>query len=98
MSEQTAEMHVTAAWTDALQAAWSTARAARSAVLHGRHLRRYDDRGLDVYSTEVGRVQCCESLIPDLALAGFDPVLLRREAEREADREFRTEILGEAAA
>ena len=97
MSDRTAELHVTAAWIEALQACWSVARAQRTATLNRRPLKRYDDRGLDVYSTEVGRVQCCESLIPDLALAGFDPILLRREAEKDADREFRAQILEQAA-
>jgi hypothetical protein len=79
---------VSHAWTEALRAAYSTARGIRLAELHGRRPKLRDDRGVDVYSHECGRVAALEGLAPALALCGFDPVAMRRAAESDAYDEF----------
>jgi hypothetical protein len=80
-------------WVEALTAAWSVARGARSAELHGQYVKSRDARGLHPYSVEVGRVLALQELEPALSAAGFDPVLMRREAESDAYDGFVRELM-----
>lgn len=86
-----------ALWEQALQIAYSTAKAARGAELRGdRRVKSFDGRGVHVYSQEWGRIFACEDLMPALGSFRYeddvDPVTLRRHAERDAEAEF--EALG----
>ena len=81
------------AWVEALAAAWSVQRAERTHLLRGRYVKSRDARGLHPYSVEVGRVLALQELEPALSEAGFDPVLMRREAEEHAYECFVAELM-----
>lgn len=87
-------------WLRALQSAYRLARAERLAELNGSRYKRYDERGVHVYSAEWGRVYTCEVLMPELAefravtSAFCGPVLLRESAKWEAEQEYASEVLG----
>lgn len=91
-------------WLRALQGAYRLARAERLAELHGTRYRKYDERGVHVYSAEWGRIYGCEVLLPELAdfraiTSEFvGPIGLRQAACDEAEREFALIILRERAA
>jgi hypothetical protein len=61
------------------------------AELQMRRGKLLDNRGLHPYSVEVGRIFALEDLEPSLANLGFNPVVLRLEAQREASRIFEIE-------
>lgn len=82
---------VVAAWIEALRAAYSTARGHRLATLRGRYPKARDERGLDVFSHECGRVAALEGLLPMLAGFGADPVSIRRAADADAYDAWRAE-------
>lgn len=87
------EGSVFALWEQALQIAYSTAKAARLAELRGdRRVKSFDGRGVHVYSQEWGRIFACEDLMPSLGHFRYeddvDPLTLRRHAERDAEAEF----------
>ena len=82
----------TARWIDALQHAWKIAHTEHTALLKGRYVKRYDDRGIDVFSEECGRIAELEHHAPELTFAGFDPVLFKRAAREVALADFRDEL------
>lgn len=88
---------LTQGWVDALQRAYSLARAGRLNELRGKYVRRFDDMGLHPESEAWGQVHLAENLDPALAAVGCAPEGLREAARADADREFRTEILEGAA-
>lgn len=75
-------------WTEAVQAAYRLAHASRTADLYFRPVKRFDSRGVHPFSEECGRIAELQQLMPELRNAGFDPVLLRREAEKDATEQF----------
>jgi hypothetical protein len=85
------------AWAEALRAAYAVAKGERAAVLRGRYLKSRDDRGMHPFSHECGRIAALEGLEPALALAGFNPVELRRAAEADAYDEFVNDLMEAAA-
>lgn len=91
---------LTEGWLRAMQLAWQLAYATRLDELRGERRKTFDSRGVHPFSMNVGMVYAYEELCPALALAGFDPITLRRDAEFEAhvahERELvaaRTEML-----
>lgn len=84
-------------WLDALTAYLSEREAEHTKRLHGKPVRTRDDRGLDVRSVEAGRVYALEALMPELALAGFDPRVFDSDARQSAVEEFRESLTDEMA-
>jgi hypothetical protein len=83
------------AWTEDVWQCWLLAKGERLGELRGKYVRKFDERGLHPFSMVVSQVWSWERLMPELSYAQFDPVLLRREAQREADKEFRNQVLEE---
>lgn len=88
------------AWVEALEEAWMLAKGERGNELRGRYVKRFDDRGLHPLSECWGRIHGLEAACPWLAdirslgESACEPVFLRREAAREAEREFAEAIAG----
>jgi hypothetical protein len=84
-------------WLTALEQAYKLAKAERLTELRGdRRPARFDERGLHVYSLLCGQCQAYEAVDDALQAVAIDPLLLSREARRDADREFRLELVEDA--
>jgi hypothetical protein len=83
-------------WEEAQQHAFLIARGERLALLRGRRVRSFDDRGLHPFSMEVARILLLQELQPELHEHGFDHHNLRRNAEEEAMRMFAEEYLAQS--
>lgn len=84
-------------WLGALTAYLSEREAEHTKRLHGKPVRTRDDRGLDVRSVEAGRVYALEALLPELALAGFDPRVFDSDARESAAAAVRESLTDEMA-
>lgn len=86
-------------WEHLLREAYLFARGERLAQLHGRHLPRYDSRGLHTYSVIWGEILGCELLVPELATVAqlgdypCTPTTMLKAARAEATRIFIKEFV-----
>ena len=83
---------IIAHWRDCIRRAYLVARGTRLSDLRGERPKRFDARGLHPYSEECGRVLALQALVPGLQQLGFDPLLMRLEAEEDARAEFIAEV------
>lgn len=95
-------------WQASVQRAYKVAKSRHTARLHGRHASIFDRDGEDPFSAAMGRAQMAENLMPDLFnlwVVDNDPrrsdapdkwskaKLVDEAARRDAEAEFRNEIL-----
>ena len=85
------------AWQELVRNAYWQFKAARLNELMGKRSKFLDGRGLHPLSLVVGEIHGLQLVMPELRELQFDPVLMRKQAERDAEEEFRQSILkGEA--
>jgi hypothetical protein len=75
---------------EAVRHAHTLAKAERTREIRGRSsVRRFNDQGLHPYSVEWGRIWALQELLPEmLAGSAVDPVSMRSEAGRAAERDW----------
>jgi hypothetical protein len=79
------------AWCGEVRFAWVLARSERLGELRGRRSKLMDERGLHPLSLLVGKIESLQEMLPSLRELDFDPLLLKREAQRDAEYAFRVE-------
>lgn len=105
MTSTDGELFILEAWQQAVQMAWSLAKAERIAELNGSRSKTFDTRGLHPYSVEWGRILAFEVLMPELAHARYegqsqqiDMVTMRKLAHQEGYDEWVREQVERALA
>lgn len=88
---------LTQAWVEALQRAYTLARAERLNEMRGKYVRRFDAMGIHPESEAWGHIHLAENLDETLAAVGCAPEALRQAAREDAEAEFRAEIVQAAA-
>lgn len=85
-------------WTEALTYAYGFAKGERANEIQGRHVKRWDARGLHPESVAWGAIHTCESLVKECAEEGVatTPHALREAARQDAWAEH-LEAIGVAA-
>jgi DNA-binding winged helix-turn-helix (wHTH) protein len=82
------EQAIFEAWQDALWEMFCLVKAGRLGELKGNRISSFDGLGLHPVSVAWGRVAACQTLMPELAYAGANVRVMRREAYLAAEQEF----------
>jgi hypothetical protein len=86
------EAQVIEEWCSALSNFYSLVRGERLGELRDRRSRLLDNRGLHPASLEIGRIQACEALLPELDVLEFNHHELKQAAQQDAVEEYELEV------
>lgn len=93
MSPEEVAEWVTEKWIEAIREAYLCARGTALARMRGERVTSYDNRGLHVYSYLWGGIHALSALVPGLREMEPSPYEMEREAQIDASKIYRDELL-----